>query len=54
MRAVVVGCGSWGTAFAWLLKERVLPFVYWKAMLKGKEWLAKPEVDGVRRPLDRC
>ena len=22
MRAVVVGCGSWGTAFAWLLKER--------------------------------
>jgi len=27
---------------AWLLKERVLPAVYWRAMLKGKEWLAKP------------
>jgi len=27
---------------AWLLKERILPPVYWKAMLKGHEWLAKP------------
>ncbi len=29
---------------AWLLKERVLPPVYWKAMLKGREWLAKPTI----------
>jgi sulfide:quinone oxidoreductase len=29
---------------AWLLKERILPPVYWKAMLKGREWLAKPEL----------
>jgi sulfide:quinone oxidoreductase len=28
---------------AWLLKEQLLPPVYWKAMLRGKEWLAKPE-----------
>ncbi len=28
---------------AWLLKERMLPPVYWKGMLKGREWMAKPE-----------
>ena len=28
---------------AWFLKEKMLPPIYWKAMLKGKEWLAKPE-----------
>ncbi|SPH24894.1 Beta-lactamase hydrolase-like protein [Defluviimonas aquaemixtae] len=28
---------------AWLLKEKLLPPIYWKAMLRGKEWLAKPE-----------
>jgi hypothetical protein len=26
-----------------LLKEQILPPIYWKAMLRGKEWLAKPE-----------
>ena len=31
---------------AWLLKERVLPPIYWHAMLKGKEWYAKPELIG--------
>ena len=29
---------------AWLLKERVLPPIYWQAMLKGREWMAKPKV----------
>ncbi len=29
---------------AWILKERILPPIYWKAMLKGREWLAKPKV----------
>ncbi len=29
---------------AWLLKERILPPIYWKAMLKGREWMAKPKV----------
>ncbi|NND90099.1 MAG: TIGR01244 family phosphatase [Granulosicoccus sp.] len=28
---------------AWLLKERLLPPIYWKAMLRGKEWMAEPE-----------
>lgn len=28
---------------AWLLKERILPPVYWQGMLRGREWLAKPE-----------
>ena len=31
---------------AWLLKERILPPVYWHAMLKGREPLAKPELVG--------
>lgn len=29
---------------AWLLKEKILPPVYWKGMLRGKEWMAKPEI----------
>lgn len=29
---------------SWLLKSEVLPWVYWNGMLKGHEWLAKPEV----------
>lgn len=28
---------------AWFLKEKLLPPIYWKAMLKGKEWFVKPE-----------
>lgn len=32
------------TSLAWLLKERILPPVYWKAMLRGHEWLAMPNV----------
>jgi len=27
---------------AWFLKEKMLPPIYWKAMLKGREWMAKP------------
>ena len=29
---------------AWFLKERILPPIYWRAMLKGREWMAKPKV----------
>ena len=29
---------------AWLLKEKILPPVYWKAMLRGREWMAQPEI----------
>ena len=31
------------TRAAWLLKERMLPPIYWQAMLRGREWMAKPE-----------
>ena len=35
--------GTKPSRLAWLLKEKILPPVYWKAMLKGREWLATPE-----------
>ena len=35
--------GKRPTRLAWLLKERILPAVYWKAMLRGREWMAAPE-----------
>ncbi|WP_170464825.1 bifunctional protein tyrosine phosphatase family protein/NAD(P)/FAD-dependent oxidoreductase [Ruegeria arenilitoris] len=35
--------GTKPSRLAWLLKERLLPPIYWQAMLRGKEWLAKPE-----------
>ena len=30
------------TRLAWLLKEKLLPDIYWDLMLKGREWLAGP------------
>jgi sulfide:quinone oxidoreductase len=36
--------GTRPSRLAWLLKERVLPPLYWKGMLKGREWMAKPEL----------
>ncbi|MDJ0822395.1 MAG: TIGR01244 family sulfur transferase [Paracoccaceae bacterium] len=35
--------GTKPTRAAWILKEQILPPVYWKAMLRGREWMAKPE-----------
>jgi sulfide:quinone oxidoreductase len=35
--------GTKPSRLAWLLKEQILPPIYWKAMLRGKEWMAKPE-----------
>jgi sulfide:quinone oxidoreductase len=35
--------GAKPSRLAWLLKERLLPPVYWQGMLRGREWLAKPE-----------
>ncbi len=34
--------GTRPSRLSWLLKEKILPPMYWKGMLKGKEWLAKP------------
>ncbi len=36
--------GAKPSHLAWLLKERMLPPIYWKAMLKGKEWMARPQI----------
>ena len=35
--------GKKPSRLAWLLKERLLPPIYWLGMLKGHEWLVKPE-----------
>ena len=35
--------GTKPTRKAWILKEQILPPVYWKAMLRGREWMIKPE-----------
>lgn len=35
--------GQRPSRMAWLLKERILPPVYWKAMLKGREWMVNPD-----------
>ncbi|MEM1314457.1 MAG: TIGR01244 family sulfur transferase [Pseudomonadota bacterium] len=35
--------GAKPSRLAWFLKETMLPPIYWKAMLRGKEWMAKPE-----------
>lgn len=35
--------GTKPSKLAWILKEKILPPVYWMAMLKGKEWFAKPK-----------
>lgn len=36
--------GTRPSRLAWMLKERMLPPIYWKAMLKGREWMASPEL----------
>lgn len=36
--------GQKPSRIAWLLKEQILPPIYWKAMLRGREWMAKPEM----------
>ena len=41
--------GTKPSRLAWLLKEQILPPIYWKAMLRGREWLAKPEKISVKR-----
>lgn len=35
--------GQRPSKLAWTLKAQILPPIYWKAMLRGREWLAKPE-----------
>ena len=35
--------GTKPSRLAWFLKEKILPYLYWNGMLKGKEWMAKPQ-----------
>ncbi len=35
--------GTQPSRLAWLLKVKMLPPIYWKGMLRGHEWLARPE-----------
>ncbi|MGM0906717.1 MAG: TIGR01244 family sulfur transferase [Pseudomonadota bacterium] len=35
--------GTQPSRLAWFLKEKMLPWIYWDLMLKGKEWLAAPK-----------
>jgi sulfide:quinone oxidoreductase len=35
--------GKKPSRLAWLLKEKILPPVYWKGMLKGREWMVDPD-----------
>lgn len=35
--------GTRPSHLAWILKKDLLPPIYWDAMLKGHEWLAKPQ-----------
>ena len=35
--------GQRPSKLAWLLKVQILPPIYWKAMLRGREWMARPE-----------
>jgi len=34
--------GEKPTRLAWMLKAQILPWIYWEAMLKGREWMVKP------------
>ncbi|MGK7866235.1 TIGR01244 family sulfur transferase [Falsiroseomonas sp. E2-1-a20] len=36
--------GTQPSHLAWLLKERMLPPIYWRAMLRGREWMARPRM----------
>lgn len=37
--------GQQPTRLAWVLKKDFLPPIYWNGMLKGREWLVKPQVN---------
>jgi sulfide:quinone oxidoreductase len=36
--------GTRPSRLAWWLKEHILPPLYWEGVLKGREWLAQPEM----------
>ena len=40
--------GTRPSRLSWLLKDTILPPVYWHGMLKGREWMVKPQMIDVR------
>jgi sulfide:quinone oxidoreductase len=42
--------GQQPSRLAWMLKEKILPPIYWKAMLKGREWMVDPKHSKGRSP----
>ncbi len=38
--------GTRPSRLSWLLKDTILPPVYWHGMLKGREWMVKPHMIG--------
>lgn len=38
--------GTRPSRLSWLLKDTILPPIYWNGMLKGREWMAKPHMIG--------
>lgn len=38
--------GTKPSRLSWHLKETILPPMYWQGMLKGREWMVKPEISG--------
>lgn len=38
--------GTRPSRLSWLLKEAILPGIYWNDMLKGREWMVKPHMIG--------
>lgn len=39
--------GTQPSRLAWLLKDTILPPIYWHGMLKGREWMVKPHLNKV-------
>lgn len=44
--------GTQPTRLAWFLKERLLPPIYFKLMLKGREWLSEPQPIESEKPAE--
>jgi sulfide:quinone oxidoreductase len=38
--------GTRPSRLSWLLKDTILPPIYWHGMLKGREWMVKPHLNG--------
>ncbi len=47
--ALIAVDGPRGSCFSWLLKDMILPSLYWHATLTGSEWMAKPYCTGAER-----